>query len=135
MMKTDIREDYSASIKTPFLNTTEKCLRFFYRSLGGSNDIIRVTATNEDLFTKTVFMLSPTHDYWQVAYVSLLDNVHIVAIEGHRGKGISGMAIDDIEIAKCSNFEGRPNLINKYRNLVIFFRYHSTAVLGISARY
>jgi hypothetical protein len=109
MMKTDIRPSYAASISTPYMDTTEKCLRFFYRFLGVANDAITVSSTDEELnetITRTIRSGSISSDYWLPIIMKLPPKINAITITGIRGVGISGMALDDIEITRCSNFEG-----------------------------
>ena len=110
MMKTDIRPNYKAAIETPYMNTTGKCLRFFFRFLGDADDAIEVFALDEELrlsFTKVINRGSVSGDYWLPAYMALPPDVNRIAITGVRGTGASGMAIDDVEVTRCSNFASK----------------------------
>jgi hypothetical protein len=98
---------------TPYMNTTDKCLRFFYRILGDDDlldGFIRVTAQDEDLH-EVVLSSHRAPFYrlgqWTPAYVVLPTGIHRVEITGVRGNKSSGLALDDVEVHLCSHFEGQ----------------------------
>jgi hypothetical protein len=91
------------------MDTSDKCIRFFYRFLGNANDVIDILSTDEQLMTTTLKTIDATHwsnDYWVPVLVKLHPAVNRITIKGTRGVGISGMALDDNEINQCSNFQG-----------------------------
>ena len=111
MLKTDIRPTYSASIVTPFMNTSGKCLRFFYRFLGDADDRIEVFATSEELHHTDILTVRSSwtgteQSNWLPAIMLLPLGTNIITIRGIRGSGTSGIVLDDIEITDCSSFEG-----------------------------
>ncbi len=49
LVESSVRKSYSARLKTPFFNTTGKCLMLAYRFLGHADGILTVISRSEDL--------------------------------------------------------------------------------------
>ena len=71
MLQTDKRPGYYASTVTSFIETTGKCLVFFYKFAGNSTSLISVISRKEDMtesvlaqvsrYSATVILSSPSH--------------------------------------------------------------------------
>ena len=108
MLNTGLRGGYTASLYTPFMNTTNKCLRFFYRLTGTRKSTLTISAVDEDnRHTEVKVIHDGGMEFWVGSYVVLPRGLHWLLIQGTRAsKGICELRLDDIEITQCSNFEG-----------------------------
>jgi hypothetical protein len=116
------------------MNTTGKCLRFFYYIQGDDHDknsFIRVSVENEDFsrselgrYVKLVTELRLIK--WRVGYVSLPNGTHRIAITGVRGEEAGSLGLDDVEVHFCWHFKGVLN--NSESGKLNFANYDQSAI-------
>ena len=108
LLETSLRPHYSALVSTPYVNTTGKCLRIFYKFFGDGITHLFIHTEGENKGVQEVMSFSGTQSSkWLGLYTKLpkgLNRVGFKAIRG--GTNITGMAIDDLEVADCNFFEG-----------------------------
>lgn len=109
MAPTSVRPGYSTNVNTPYLNGTNRCLRFFYMFTGNVQSTLTVRAKYESGESTTLVEIPYQYaNIWSGVFTPLPEGILYVNIEGRRGNsGVSGMAIDDYEIADCSSFQGK----------------------------
>ena len=69
---------------------------------------MHITATDQSLTVDEVTTIYGTNmQFWVGTIAELPTGIHWLSIQGNRGSsGVSGIQIDDLEIAKCSSFAG-----------------------------
>ena len=109
MLETGLRRGYSAALVTPFMNTTHKCLRLFYRFVGTANSAIYIFATDVNSKGYVVKVIHGTQmTFWAGIHVELPAGLHWLGVFGIRGEdtGTTGLQIDDLEITQCVQHQG-----------------------------
>lgn len=103
MLETDLRTNYRSRLQTDFLQTDKRCLLLFYKFSGQGQASITIVAMQENLDEIQIWQEKylETTPFWMPLYVNLPKGVHQVVIEGRRGTGSPGIAIDDIHIKRC----------------------------------
>ena len=108
MLETGLRPGYSAAIRTHFMNTSHTCVRLFYRFLGSGNGTVSIKAFNQDAEVSELKSVSDKWTDWRGLFVELPQGVYYVVVYGERGaEGVTGIALDDLEIADCAAFQGQ----------------------------
>ena len=108
MLETGLRVGYTATLHTPFMNTTAKCLRLFYRLSGPANSSLTLMAVDEDNEVHIMRVVYGSDmEMWAGVYTRMPAGLHWLAIIGQRGQtGSSGIRVDDIEVVDCSQLTG-----------------------------
>ena len=108
-LETDLRLYSTASLRLPYMNTTNKCLRFFYRFYGnGETELkVHIYAPNRVISVQRISRSGTQSPRWEGVYERLPAGAHRMNIDANRnGEGVTGLGLDDLEIADCSAFEG-----------------------------
>lgn len=134
MLRTEKRPLSVARHHTPFMLTTDKCLRMFHRMLTVGKTTLSIIAVSENLHENVLFSteawkesLGDRHRFahnltwWRGIYKELPRGLHSIAIEGRRDAELSSfIAVDDITIQPCEQFRSRNDFyyttVNTYCN-------------------
>lgn len=133
MLETGIRGGYEARMNLPFVNTTDKCLRFSYTFYGKGPATLQVLVSDQDLIETSILKVEAdeggvTSGVWKVHLSKLPEGLNMLVMEGRRGdSGISGLGLDDIELSLCSKFRGKYptsslNVLNKSLQTVTIWK-------------
>ena len=95
-----------AHVSFPYIDTTTKCMEFFYFSLGSAPGRLSILSKNEELHEAELWNeVESASGQWRRVFVKLAFGVNHIVIVGIRSsKGTSGMLLDDITIADCGWF-------------------------------
>ena len=107
MVVTDLRAGYTGSLQSIYLNTTDSCLEFYYWLIADTDTPIlsAIAVSEERLQTVLLSIYQPTQPGWNRFYVNLPSGLNRIIIEGQRNQiGQSGLFVDDVMVALCSNF-------------------------------
>ena len=101
----------TASIRTPFMNTTDKCLKLFrnFEGYETGTALVNISVISEELITNLVQSVQGTaENYWIGVYLRLPQGIHSVLITGSSidSRWSVGVLLDDLEIVSCTSFEG-----------------------------
>jgi hypothetical protein len=123
----------AASFSTPFMNTTGKCLEFFYWISQDKNvaqvwpdeeTFIAVVATSEELERK-VINTTVIWDYsdYQRKFIYLPAGVNQISIVGNRTKEslANSISIDEITLMDCSKF-GKITTFQQWMKVFVIYK-------------
>ena len=105
MLASDRRTNYTARLYTDFIDTHNKCLLLFYKFSGKGNAKISVYVVQENLQEILVDnrVYTESTPLWIPLHTKLPSGIHQVVIEGWRGTGDPGIAVDDFSLHSCSS--------------------------------
>ena len=110
LVTTSLRGDMAVRLFSPWMDTSLKCLRFFYQFIGDAMSSVAVTIVNEnnDVIQEEIMQRNASAADWKIFFTQLPSGLNYVAITGLRGSnGTSGIRIDDVELTSCQDFEGK----------------------------
>jgi MAM domain, meprin/A5/mu len=109
MMATDSRPGFKARLESPYMNTRNMCIEFFFQTASSTSfdpSTVSVIIVSEDKSNQTIVSSNGNEPpMWNRLFATLPEGINQLVIEGRRSSsGFSSLSIDDVVIMPCSKF-------------------------------
>jgi len=96
--------DYAASLRTPYMDTTDTCLELYYQATSfwySEYIMLRISVMTEDMKIHELASTGENQTSWVRMFVKLPDGFHRIIIDGTHNSDIS---VDDVVVQACGRF-------------------------------